>query len=75
MTDDGPLVLQSAMRHGVSPADALHAWAYAVDAFVLDDGLVMYIGPPVQRSSSRPVSSTGTASSPSSTPCPPAPAS
>lgn len=45
MTDDEPLVLQSAGRHGVSPADALHAWAYAVDVFVLGDGLVMYIGP------------------------------
>ena len=45
MHGDEPLVLASATRHGVEAADALHAWAYAVDAFVLGDGLVMYIGP------------------------------
>jgi hypothetical protein len=43
--DDEPLVLQCAMRHGVLPADALHAWAFAVDSFILGDGLLMYIGP------------------------------
>lgn len=45
MHDDEPLVLQSATRHRVAPADALHAWAYALDAFTLGDGLVMYVGP------------------------------
>lgn len=45
MDDSEPLVLQSATRHRVAPADALHAWAYAHDAFALGDGLVMYVGP------------------------------
>lgn len=45
--DDGdtPIVLQSAGRHGVSDADALHAWAFAVDAYTVDEGMVIYIGP------------------------------
>jgi len=45
MHEDEPLVLESATRHGVDPVEALHAWAYAIDAFVLADGLVMYVGP------------------------------
>lgn len=45
MHADEPLVLESATRHGVDAPDALHAWAYAIDAFMLADGLVMYIGP------------------------------
>jgi hypothetical protein len=42
---DAPIVLQSAARHGVAEEDALHAWAFAVDAFTVDAGMVMYIGP------------------------------
>jgi hypothetical protein len=38
-------VLQSAARHGVAEEDALHAWAFAVDASTVDAGMVMYIGP------------------------------
>lgn len=45
MDSDDPLVLESARRHGVSDVDALHAWAFAIDAWDLGDGLVMYIGP------------------------------
>ena len=45
MDADAPIVLQSAGRHGVSEDDALHAWAFAVDAYIVDDGMVMYIGP------------------------------
>ncbi|HEX6339046.1 MAG TPA: hypothetical protein VFZ85_18980 [Jiangellaceae bacterium] len=45
MEHDEPLVLDSARRHGVSEADALHAWAFAIDAYRVGDGMVMYIGP------------------------------
>lgn len=38
-------MLQSASRHGVTSANALHAWAFALDAYTLGDGMVMYIGP------------------------------
>lgn len=40
-----PIVLQSAGRHGVAEEDALHAWAFAIDAYTVDEGMVMYIGP------------------------------
>jgi hypothetical protein len=40
-----PFVLESAGRHGVSEQDALHAYAFAVDSFIVDDGMVMYVGP------------------------------
>jgi hypothetical protein len=45
--DDGqpPIVLQSAGRHGVVTDDALHAWAFAIDAYDVDEGTVMYVGP------------------------------
>jgi hypothetical protein len=45
MDADAPFVLESAGRHGVSASDAVHAWALAVDAWDVGDGLVMYIGP------------------------------
>lgn len=45
MEHDEPLVLDSAKRHGVSEADALHAWAFAIDVYRVGDGMVMYIGP------------------------------
>jgi hypothetical protein len=45
MEYDEPLVLESAKRHGVGEADALHAWAFAIDAYRVGDGMVMYIGP------------------------------
>ncbi len=45
MDADEPLVLESAHRHGVANDDALHAWALAIDAYDLGEGLVMYIGP------------------------------
>jgi hypothetical protein len=40
-----PLVLDSAERHGVSEQDALHAYAFAVDAFTVGETMVMYVGP------------------------------
>lgn len=44
--DSGPpIVLDSAGRHGVSQEDALHAYAFAVDSFIVDEGMVMYVGP------------------------------
>lgn len=45
MDEEPPLVLQSASRHGVNDTDALHAWAFAVDAFELGEDMVMYVGP------------------------------
>jgi hypothetical protein len=45
MDEEPPLVLASAGRHGVRDADALHAWAFAIDAFEVDEGMVMYVGP------------------------------
>ena len=36
---------QSAARHGIAETEALHAWAFAIDAYDLGEGLVMYIGP------------------------------
>jgi hypothetical protein len=45
MDADEPIVLESAARHGVAEADARHAWAFAIDAWELGEGLVMYVGP------------------------------
>ncbi len=38
------MVLESAARHGISKEDALHAYAFAVDSFIVDEGMVMYLG-------------------------------
>ena len=38
-------MVASAARHGVASDDALHTWAFAVDAYVLSEDMVMYIGP------------------------------
>ena len=43
--DDPPIWLQSASRHGIAEEDGLHAWAFAIDVFSIDEGMVMYIGP------------------------------
>ena len=40
-----PIVLQSAARHGVAEADALHAWAFAIDSYTLEEHMIIYIGP------------------------------
>lgn len=45
MDADPPIFLQSASRHGVTEEDALHAWAFAIDAYTLREGMVMYVGP------------------------------
>lgn len=44
MDAEAPIVLQSTARHGIPEVDALHAWAFAIDAYDLGEGLVMYIG-------------------------------
>jgi hypothetical protein len=43
--EDPPIILPSASRHAITEPDMLHAWALAVDAYDLGDGLVMFIGP------------------------------
>lgn len=45
MDSEAPLVLESAGRHGIGEEDALHAYAFAVDSFIVDEGMVMYVGP------------------------------
>lgn len=45
MDDDEPIVLESARRHGVAEEDALHAWAFAIDAYEVEEGMVLYVGP------------------------------
>lgn len=45
MDAEPPIVLHSAARHGVAEQDALHAWAFAIDAYHVSDAMVMYIGP------------------------------
>lgn len=45
MDGDEPIVVESAARHGVAESDALHAWAFAVDAYEVGGGMVLYVGP------------------------------
>ena len=45
MDAEVPTVLQSAAQHGVAEQDALHAWAFAIDAYNVGQGMVAYIGP------------------------------
>lgn len=45
MDDDPPILLSTALKHGVDESDALHAWAFAVDLFALSEGMLMFIGP------------------------------
>ena len=40
-----PLMVSSARRHGVDDEDMLHPYRNAIDAWVLDEGLVMLVGP------------------------------
>jgi len=40
-----PLIAPSARRHGVHDDDMLHAYRNAIDAWVLEEGLVMLLGP------------------------------
>jgi hypothetical protein len=42
---EAPIVLPRAARHGIADVDSIHAWAFAVDAYDLGEGLVVYIGP------------------------------
>lgn len=41
---DGPIIADSARKHGVSDEDILHAYANPIRVFELDDGLTMIIG-------------------------------
>lgn len=45
MDGDEPIVVGSAARHGVAESDAFHAWAFAIDSYEVDEGMVLYIGP------------------------------
>lgn len=45
MDDDPPILLSTALKHGVDESDALHAWAFAVDLFTLSERMLMFIGP------------------------------
>lgn len=40
-----PVIASSARRHGVDDRDMLHAYRNAIDAWALDEGLVMLVGP------------------------------
>ncbi|MGH2659329.1 MAG: hypothetical protein ACRDHS_06595 [Actinomycetota bacterium] len=40
-----PVIASSARRHGVDDEDMLHAYRNAIDAWALDEGLVMLVGP------------------------------
>ena len=40
-----PVIARSARRHGVDDQDMLHAYRNAIDAWVLEEGVVMLIGP------------------------------
>ncbi len=44
MDAEAPLVLQSAVRQGIAEEDALHAWAFAIDASNVGQGMVMHFG-------------------------------
>lgn len=45
MDAEPPIVLESAARHGVDEDDALHAWAFATEAYHVAEDMTMYIGP------------------------------
>jgi len=40
-----PVIAPSARRHGVEDEDMLHAYRNAIDAWLLDEGLVVLVGP------------------------------
>ena len=40
-----PVIARSARRHSVDDQDMLHAYRNAIDAWILDEGLVMLVGP------------------------------
>jgi hypothetical protein len=42
---DDPLIAASALKHGVSAEDILHAYRNPIRAYDLDDGFTMLIGP------------------------------
>lgn len=40
-----PIIAESAHKHGIDDRDMLHAFDNAIDAYDLDEGFVMLIGP------------------------------
>lgn len=40
-----PWCCRARLGMGVADEDALHAWAFAIDAYTVSEGMVMYIGP------------------------------
>jgi len=45
MATPEPVIAPSARKHGVEDEDMLHAYRNATDAWHVDDGLVMLVGP------------------------------
>ncbi len=45
MVTPEPVIAPSAWKHGVQDDDMLHAYRNATDAWHLDDGRVMLVGP------------------------------
>jgi hypothetical protein len=42
---DDPLIAASALKHGVTAEDILHAYRNPIRAYDLDDGFTMLVGP------------------------------
>lgn len=40
-----PVIASSARKHGINDEDLLHAFRNATDAYALEEGLVMLVGP------------------------------
>ncbi len=40
-----PVIASSARKHGIDDEDLLHAYRNATDAYALEEGLVMLVGP------------------------------
>ena len=45
MSVDGPILLDSARRHGIADDDILHAFRNPIRSELVDDGMTMLIGP------------------------------
>ena len=40
-----PVIASSARKHGIDDEDLLHAYRNATDAYALEEGLIMLVGP------------------------------
>jgi hypothetical protein len=45
LTRPEPVIASSARKHGVEDEDLLHAYRNAIDAYALEEGLIMLVGP------------------------------